>query len=132
MTSHSPSEPVVMRGALATWQPISWSQEDWVAAFKVEKIKVRLGEKEERLPHPQWERFTRVSSVSLCCVTLTLCDATLCDVQVVETTPAQFFSPDSRRELLGDKRWGYLDYQYMQEILLPEKLGNNNVSASAV
>ena len=71
MTSRSPSEPVVMRGALATWQPISWSQEDWVAAFKVDKIKVRLGEKEERLPHPQWERFTTVSSA----VTLTQSDA---------------------------------------------------------
>ena len=58
-------EPVVMRGALASWEPISWSQEDWVAAFKVEKIKVRLGEKEDSLTHPQWERFTTVSPVSL-------------------------------------------------------------------
>ena len=57
-----PCEPVVMRGALlASWEPLSWSQEDWVAAFKVEKIKVRLGEKKDSLTHPQWERFTNVS-----------------------------------------------------------------------
>ena len=67
-----PCEPVVMRGALLdSWEPLSWSQEDWVAAFKVEKIKVRLGEKEDSLTHPQWERFTTVSSA----VTLTQSDA---------------------------------------------------------
>ena len=65
------AEPVVMRGALASWEPLTWSQEDWVAAFKVEKIKVRLGEKEDNLTHPQWERFTTVSSA----VTLTQSDA---------------------------------------------------------
>ena len=71
MTMTTTAEPVVMRGALASWEPLTWSQEDWVAAFKVEKIKVRLGEKEDNLTHPQWERFTTVSSA----VTLTQSDA---------------------------------------------------------
>ena len=71
MTMTTTAEPVVMRGALASWEPLTWSQEDWVAAFKVEKIKVRLGEKEDSLTHPQWERFTTVSSA----VTLTHSDA---------------------------------------------------------
>ena len=66
MTTSRTGEPVVMRGALAAWEPITWSQEDWVAAFKVEKIKVRVGEKEDSLTHPQWERFTRVSAVHTC------------------------------------------------------------------
>ena len=54
--------PVVMRGALTSWEPLSWSREDWVAAFKVDKINVRLGDKSPGWSHPQWERFTRVSS----------------------------------------------------------------------
>ena len=54
--------PVVMRGALLTWEPLTWSHQDWVAAFKVDKIRVRLGDKEDTLTHPQWERFTEVST----------------------------------------------------------------------
>ena len=56
--------PVVMRGALASWEALSWTREDWVAAFKVDKIRVRLGDKCPGWSHPQWERFTRVSSSS--------------------------------------------------------------------
>ena len=45
-------------------------------------------------------------------------------LQVVETSPAQFFCPDSRARLVGEGRWGYLDYQYMHHVIRQEKLGN--------
>ena len=45
------------------------------------------------------------------------------NVQVVETSPSQFFCPESRGKLIGDKRWGYLDYQYMHQVIRQEKLG---------
>ena len=45
----------------------------------------------------------------------------------MDTSPSQFFSPESRVKLLGDKRWGYLDYQYMHQVIHQDKLGNDHV-----
>ena len=64
MSEAEPVVPVVMRGALASWESLSWSRDDWLAAFKVDTIRVRLGDKSPSYCHPQWERFTRVSTVT--------------------------------------------------------------------
>ena len=59
MADSALSVPLLMRGAL-DWKPLAWEEDDWVAAFMKDNIKVRIGEKNPEYLHPQWERFTKV------------------------------------------------------------------------
>jgi len=52
------SVPVLMKKVL-DWKPLAWGEDNWVAAIKKDKIKIRIGEKNPEYSHPQWERFSK-------------------------------------------------------------------------
>jgi len=96
------SAPVVMRGAMteSDWSPFSWSSENWVQAVTSDSINVRTGVRNQKLGHPQWERFT----------------------ETMEVKTRDYFDQEWRDRNLDRDKWSYFDYQYMSQIIKPDKL----------
>jgi len=82
-------KPVVVRGKVSTWSPLSWSLVDWSDHLPPE-IEVRVGETAPSFSHPQWERHTRVEKIN---------------------TRTFFTSP------FPNHKWGYYDYKYMEQVM---------------
>ena len=54
------SFPIIMRGLMTTedWAAMSWSPKDWCQALTCDTVRVRSGQIDPKLDHPQWERYT--------------------------------------------------------------------------
>jgi len=89
-TSLLQSYPVVIKGQLE-WESLLWKENNWVAAIKKNKIKVRIGKKNPGHHHPQWERYT----------------------DVMEVSTKDFLNEETRDSLIPADSWAYFDYKYM-------------------
>jgi len=88
-----------MRRAI-DWKPLTWGEDDWVAAIMKDKMKVRIGEKNPGYSHPQWERFTKVE----------------------EVPTKTMFNEKLRHSFVPEHSWAYFDYKYMCTEVDPDVL----------
>jgi len=96
------SFPIIMRGLMTTedWVAMSWSPKDWCQALSCDTVRVRSGQVDPKLDHPQWERYTCTKDLK----------------------SEDFFNENWRQKHISENEWCYFDYQYLHQIMDPDTL----------
>ena len=96
------SFPIIMRGLMTTedWVAMSWSPKDWCQALSCDTVRVRSGQVDPKLDHPQWERYTFTKDLK----------------------SEDFFNENWRQKHISENEWCYFDYQYLHQIMDPDTL----------